>query len=249
MNISTGSLPPGFVYVPQDNYILYKPETNKHSYLYADSATSCIHVIAVGKDIEGRTLTAVSHLSCEVRFKAFFGLVESRFSGDVAVYAAGANPPHEPECIKTARVFMKQAAEINNARFTVALGSGLPNDGCGALGIDVNLASPDYLTVSNKYFHLPDEAIRDPEQGANILFCKHGLRTGLPSLVLRDMTIPLTVAEKAALIAEAKKQGWDKVQSMTDREILERYSTTPMYEPQWFAGNIRRAAEFMRKYK
>jgi hypothetical protein len=94
---------------------------------------------------------------------------------------------------------------------------------------------------------LPDESIRDAD-GSNILFCKLGLSTGLSSLILRDMTVPLTETEKHALADEAQKQGWGRISAMTDEEILQKYSTTPQYEPQWFAGNIRRAAGFADKY-
>jgi hypothetical protein len=249
MNIFTGNLTQGFCYVPQDNYILCKPQTESLGYLYADSATSCIIVIVTGKDRDGEPLVAVSHLSCEIRFKAFFDIVEKNFTVGASVYAAGANPPEERECIKNARTFMKWAAGFNAEHYTVALGSGIPNHGCGAYGINVNPASADYLKVSNKYFHLPNETIRDPEDGGNILFCKLGLRTGLPSLVLRDMNVPLTDEEKNALVAEAEKQGWLDVFNMTDKEVLDRYSTTPKFEPSWFVGNIRRAGEFVEMWK
>jgi hypothetical protein len=248
MNIFTGNLPQGFRYVPQDNYLLCKPDTAGLDYLYADSATSCIIVIVTGENADGDTLIAVSHLSCEVRFKAFFELIERSFKGYIKVHAAGANPPWEKECIKNARTFMQWVASLSHARFTVALGSGLPNSGFGAYGINVLRGSPCYLEVSNKYFHIPDDRLRDPEDGANILFCKLGLRTGLPSLILRDTDVPFTEAEKAALVAEAEKQNWSDVLAMTDEEILEKYSTTPQYEPAWFAGSIRRAAEFIREY-
>jgi len=268
MNIYTGSLPKGFCYVPQDNYLLYKPKTANLDYLYADSATSCIIIIVVGKDKDDNVMVGISHLSCEVRFNAFFEIIEKNFKGGISVYAAGANPPkavpkgssYSYECVKNAKIFMKWAADkiwcpresetspnFYIKQCTAALGSGIPNNGFGAYGIGVNPQKPDYLEVSNKYFHLPDE-IRDPENGANILFCKLGLLTKMPSLVLRDMTVPLSDEEKTALVHEAKKQNWESVLNMSEAEILDKYSTTPDYEPAWFARNIVRAAEFVESY-
>jgi hypothetical protein len=258
MNIFTGNLPQGFRYIPQDNYLLCNPETAGLDYLYADSATSCIIIIVTGKDINNNILVGISHLSCAVRFNAFFRIIEKNFKNNYSVYAAGANPP-EPvqkqgnysyEAIKNVRTFTKWVAgnaEIKQC--TALLGSGIPNNGFGAYGIGVNPVHADYLKVTDKYFHLPDNQIRDPGDGANILFCKLGLLTNIPSLVLRDMNIPLTAEEKTALVNEAKKQDWLNILKLTDTEILDRYSTTPEFEPSWFAENIKRSAEFVRDYK
>ena len=73
MSFYTGWLPEGFRYVPQDTYFLGVPRDE--GFLYADSATSCVIVIAVGKEAGGEDVVALCHLSTPARIEAFFRLV------------------------------------------------------------------------------------------------------------------------------------------------------------------------------
>jgi len=269
MQIFTGKLPSGFRYIPQDNYLLCNPETAKLDYLYSDSATSCIILIVVGKGNDGSPRVALTHLSRELRFQAFFDLVEREFAGGVAVYAQGANPPFPVEkkgafsydAIENVGVLLKwiaektfvpaeglQAPKMYIQQCTISVGAGDPNTGCGAYGIDINPDSKDYLHVSNKFFPLT-AADRDPEKGIQTLFCIFGIRSGLPSLVLHNAEEAFTEEEKDAVVAGARERDWTKLLEYSPAEILDKYSTTPAFEPSWFCDHLIESAQYVKSYK
>jgi len=269
MEIFTGNLPAGFRYVPQDNYLLCNPETAKLDYLYSDSATSCIILVVVGKGDDGSSRVALTHLSRELRFQAFFDLVEREFSGGVSIYAQGANPPAPVkknnafsfDAIQNVGVLLKWIADktfvpqegaeepkVYIQQCTISVGAGDPNTGCGAYGIDINPDSKNYLCVSNKFFQL-SPADRDPEKGVQTLFCIFGIRTGIPSLVLHNVEDTFTEEEKDALVAGARGRDWTKLLDYSPAEILDKYSTTPEFEPSWFCSNLIESAEYVKFYK
>ena len=80
MHMYTGKVPKGLLYVAQDNYCFVNPEKTDLTYLYSDSATSCIIMIVVGVSKQGEPLVGMSHLSKKVRYEAFFQMVEERFA-------------------------------------------------------------------------------------------------------------------------------------------------------------------------
>ena len=86
---------PEYLYVSQDNYEIMPVGglVKYYHYLYCDSATSCIVVIVSGKAQDGRPSIAISHLSRPQRFAKFFSEVENNFTGEICVFAHGANPP------------------------------------------------------------------------------------------------------------------------------------------------------------
>jgi hypothetical protein len=269
MNIFTGNLSSGFRYIPQDNYLFCNPEIANLDYLYSDSATSCIIIIVTGKDHDGNPLVGLSHLSREVRYNAFFELVEQKFKGGVAVYAQGANPPfpvpkgesYSYDAIKNTEILFKWVIQktyypkddIDTPSFyieqcTVAVGSGDPNAGFGGYGININPQNADYLKVSNKYFNIPMN-IRDPEKGVQTLFCIFGMRTNIPSLILHNVEDLFTNEEINALVNEANEYKWADLLELSNDEILNKYSTTPEFEPCWFVANLIESSEFVRNYE
>jgi len=263
MQIHTAKPPAGFTYVPQDNYILYRPARREKSYLYADSATSCVIIIVTGLDKTGAELVAITHLGGATAAKAFFEIVESSFAGGFSLFAQGANPSGPVskqgalsfESMKNIGWMLawigkllyhpsKSPPPAYISRLSLVLGRGDPNAGYGALGVDVDPSSRDYLKVSNKYFALtPND--RDPEGGLQRLFSRFGQKTGLPSLVMRDADKPFTPHEKAALIALARRENWQQILDMSDSEILDKYSTTPEHEPYWFCETARQSAQYL----
>ena len=264
MQIHTGRLPKGFCYVPQDNYVICNPHETDYRYLYSDSATSCIIVAITGADKDGNPLAALSHLSQEVRFNAFFDVIKENFYGGIAVYAQGANPPYPVEkmgafsyeAIKNTLTLTKWVNDLiyipNNdtppqffiKACSLSLGTGDPNNGYGAYGINIDSTSPEYLKASNKYFHLTPET-RDPDGGLQTLFCKLGISTNIETMLLRQAGTPFTAEEKAALITKAKEQNWEQLNELSDEIILDNYSTTPEYEPEWFCNAIRASARYV----
>jgi hypothetical protein len=271
MNIFTGNLPKGFRYIPQDNYLFCNPKTAELDYLYSDSATSCIILIIVGKDHDGKPLVGLTHLSREVRYKAFFELAEEKFKGGVAVYAQGANPPfpvskgdsYSYDAVQNSEIVFRWISDkihypqddIEMPSFyieqcTVAVGSGDPNSGFGGYGIDINPESTNYLSVSNKYFHIPTE-VRDPEKGIQTLFCIFGtprIDDGKLNLVLHNVDEVFSEEEKEILVSRANSRDWSNLLELSENEVLDKYSTTPEFEPAWFVSNLIESAEFVKNY-
>ena len=271
MNIFTGNISKGFRYIPQDNYLFCNPKTAGLDYLYSDSATSCIILIVVGRDCNGNPLVGLTHLSRKERYEAFFKLAEEKFKGGVAVYAQGANPPfpvkkgdsYSYDGIQNSEIIFKWIAdkvyypqeEKETPSFfieqcTVAVGSGDPNVGFGGYGINVDIESTDYLQVSNKYFHLPI-GVRDPENGVQTLFCIFGtprVDDNKSRLVLHNVNESFTDEEKEILVSRANERNWENLLELSEDEILNKYSTTPEFEPAWFVSNLIESAEFVRNY-
>jgi hypothetical protein len=222
----------------------------------------------VGKDHDGSSLVGLTHLSREIRYKAFFEMVEKRFKGGVAVYAQGANPPfpvprgdtYSYDAIKNSEILFKWIVEkthypkenIETPDFyieqcCVAVGSGDPNAGYGTYGISINPQGVNYLKATNDYFHLP-QGMRDPQRGVQTLFCIFGISTELPSLVLHDTNEVFTDEEVKSLVEEANERNWTKLLDLAEEEILNKYSTTPEFEPSWFVSNLIESAEFVKNY-
>jgi hypothetical protein len=266
MEIYTGRLPRGFAYIPQDSYTLCHPESDGLDYLYSDSATSCIIIIAVGKDKNGQPLIAFSHLSRPARFKAFFKLIESNFDGATSIYAQGANPASPVTKGKVssydapANAFLlldwiakKSYTPAKGAgapssfyiqQCSLSLGTGDPNKGVGSYGIDVNPKSENYLHASNKYFNVTAED-RDPSHGVQLLFCVFGMEANMSSLVIRDYSIPFSDTEITELVRLAKKHRWNEMLESSEAEILNEYSSTPEFEPHWFVDSLIQSAKYV----
>jgi hypothetical protein len=270
MDIYTGNLTSGFRYIPQDNYIFCNPQSGKYDYLYSDSATSCIILIVTGQDKDGLPLVALAHLSRVGRFKAFFDLVDEKFSGALAVYAQGANPAfpvkkgenYSYDAMSNVITLINwvneksyipdiesNAPEVYIQQCTLAVGSGDPNEGFGGYGINVNSSDKDYMKVSNKYFNLKPTD-RDPEKGIQTLFCIFGDKDAI-----HNVEDSFTDEEKAILVENAMKpskrtgKNWLAVLEEDVDKILDNHSTTPEFEPRWFVDTLIESAEYVRDYK
>ena len=123
----------------------------------------------------------------------------------------------------------------------LSLGMGNPNSGEGTFGICVARESSQYLQVSNTYYHL-EPADRDPRGGLQVLFCKFGEAAGM---ALRHYKQAFSEAEVAVLMQTARAAGFGAAAYMEDGEILQRYSTTPEWEPRWFCDRVREAARLV----
>ncbi len=240
---------PKFYYVSQDNY--YFCNRDKDVTLYCDSATSCIVIIVTGKDKTGKELVGISHLSRPGRFKRFFEEVKIRFSGEICVYASGANPP-EP-CLKsdgtydsTALRNAKQVADwISNGNTNVkqvTMNFGQNNPAIYTNNLDCYSISLSDLRVSNDRLYLTD-IDRDPTSGVQTLFCVYG-----DPNTIRDQSLAFTTEEIDTLVRAARNNDFGKAAYMTDEQILKTYSSTPDFEVPWFCSTIRAAGKFTNDY-
>ncbi len=242
------------IYVSQDNYYI-ADLTGKNVVYYCDSATSCIVIISIGfSEDYGKKIALISHLSRPGRFEKYFSMVETLFTGDVAIYASGANPP-EP-CLKadgkydyTAVRNAKQVSEwVESGRVQVKqaslkFGQGNPaiynnNLDCYSLSCD----KTGNYKVSNDRIYLTNEQ-RDPTGGVQTLFCIYA-----DPAEIRDQKENFTESEIAELVQCAHDKNLEQAAEMTDKEILSTYSSTPEYEVPWFCDTIRQAGLFVKNY-
>lgn len=266
-NSATKELPEGFYYISQDNYYianLNNPTPDKpEKYLYSDSATSCVIIIVEGKDKDGNPIVALSHLSRTERFLKFFEIVANTFVGTTNVFAQGANPPSPGYSSVTKKysydalqnqqtvlnwvnsnMYVPSSGEIAPKWYieqsSLALGTGNPQLGHRSC-FGVNL---DTMIVSNQEFEL-SSIQRDPTLGSQVLYCVFGLSVS-PKIVLQHATVPFTKEQIEALVTEAVSQGWLDILGMTKDELLNKYSSTPMYEVPWFFGLLRESAIYVK---
>ena len=266
-NPATKELPEGFYYISQDNYYianLNSPNSDKpEKYLYSDSATSCVIVIVEGKDKNGNPIVALSHLSRTERFLKFFEIVAATFAGTTNVFAQGANPPSPGYSSETNKysydALQNQQTVINWVndhmyvpssggtppnwyieQSSLALGTGNPQLGHrSCFGVDL-----ETMIVSNQEFELTSVQ-RDPTLGSQVLYCVFGLNV-TPKIVLQHSTVPFNRGQIEALVTEAVSQGWLDILGMTKDELLNKYSSTPMYEVPWFFGLLRESANYVK---
>ena len=265
----THNKPKGFLYVGQDNYYI-GPKDGTAMYLYSDSATSCVIVIIEGKNEAGQPIVALTHLSRLERFQTFFNLIETKFVGEIAVFAQGANPSHlsnNPNDTTSLRNTNSLLTWINShtstdkegnieippadtykhkfyiKSLTLSLGLGNPQkDDRGCFGIDLST-----MIVSNKRFSLTLED-RDSTGGQQTLFCVFGLKVN-PQIHLHYVLSDFSKEEVDVLVIAAKKDKWEGIAKMTDAEILDNYSSTPQYEAPWFCDTMRESSNYVINYK
>jgi len=75
------------------------------------------------------------------------------------------------------------------------------------------------------------------------------MKADIPSLVLHNIDDAFTDDEKRKLVELAKEREWVSLLKLSETEILEKYSTTPKFEPRWFADSIKESAEYVKKYE
>lgn len=249
------AIPKGFRYINEANYLLLNLDKNPHnySYLYSDSATSCVIVAVVGKNREQQQLVAFAHLVQPQGIGEFFNkVVAPNFVGPVKIYAQGANPPTNVLAEQNARsllFWIYSGINVKNqpwyiSSVDISLLQGNPNKfNRSSYGIDLQT-----LRVSNKVFDLTMKQ-RDPTGGAMILYAMFSRRIS-PPIWLRNAETPLSHELMDKIIAHATKIDFFKgVGSLTAAEIKQRFSTTPSIETPSFVPVIRQAYKYYLEHK
>lgn len=242
-------------YINQDNYYIADLSTmSQKAVYYCDSITSCIVIIVVGKSSkEQKMKMIISHLSKPGRFEYFFKLVEELFElNPVAVYAFGANPSiildstEENVSLRNASQVLQwlSSNRLTISQLTLKLGEGNPsvydnNLDCCCFTWD----GVSKYEVSNTRYYIND-LDRDPTNGVQTMFNMYGD----PNYV-RLQSEPFTKEEIAKLVQKAREKGLDKAATMSNDEILEKYSSTPEYEVSWFCEGNRQAGKFVQTYE
>ena len=252
----TGQLPKGVKYVGQDNYIKYILDDNKYTYLYSDSATSCIIVAVTGQDITTKKdVVYFSHLSRPERFETFFEIVKVGLQGNISLLAQGANPPDiqgsaNNNILTLLRIINPLISGDNPfiKKVSLSLGQGNPNTEWGTFGINVDNKSAEKLKTSNQFF-LMNDLQRDSTNGLQTLFCIYGLKINEKAnrIVLHNVEDNFTSKEINDLLKTAHENNFEKICTMTDEEILKNYSSTPEFEPAWFPTTMRNAGYYVKQ--
>ncbi|MFR9533056.1 MAG: hypothetical protein SNG20_07240 [Rikenellaceae bacterium] len=248
-----------------------KSNPNNWSYLYCDSATSCIVVIVTGCNANSEPIVAISHLSRPQRFECFLEKVCSEFVGNIHLFAHGANPPepgikdgkNDYTALRNAGIIMNfvlahsvvqlsegiEPAQPQIDQVTLLFGEGNPSDydsNLDCYGVDVS--NPEELIVSNKRLTLQAED-RDPTGGLQSLFCSYGLDNGMVLLKASEAycsEISTSLyANKDKLLGSAHSDKYEQYVNMSDEEILAKCSSTPDAEVPWFCDSIRRASQYV----
>ena len=264
---------PEYLYVSQDNYEIMPVGglVKYYHYLYCDSATSCIVVIVSGKAQDGRPSIAISHLSRPQRFAKFFSEVENNFTGEICVFAHGANPPQPGtnsdgtpdytalrnlgivnDWISNHSAVTHSGDKLTIIQATLLFGEGNPSvyeSDLDCYGVDIS--NPKNLIVSNKRFAL-SAVDRDPSGGLQTLFCIYGLRIEPQMVLLRtaeafDRSNPNSLyANEQKLLTIAGEDNFERYANMSDAGILAALSSTPDAEVPWFCDTIRQAAQYVK---
>lgn len=250
---------PDYFYVSQDNFVICSVNTVKPIRLYADSATSCVIIIAIGAN--GKI--CMSHLSRPGRFKMFFDVIKRVLTGEIEIFAAGANPPEPIDtgngsfnytALRNAYIVTHWAGQFTptteNAcgdikRLTLRLGEGDPSikeNNLDCLGILTASQTSPNTVINNERIELTQEE-RDPTGGIQTLFCIYGN----PDYTMNALET-FTPTEVDLLVQLARRDNLQSAADMTDDEILHTYSSTPGCEVAWFADSIRQAANFVKSY-
>lgn len=247
--------PEGFLYVDQANYAvvpLWGPEM-PYKYLYSDSATSCIILIALGQDASGRWLAALAHVDSPDCIQSYFGDVLDRtFTGVVHFYAQGANPPDNDTSKQNAAALIASLGRRSAGGFSwepdvrhLALMQGDPRRRDRA---EYGVSLGDVPIVSNQPFHLTLPR-RDPTCGAQVLFTIMR-RHMTPPIQIRDALTPFEPALLAELVQIASTYQKDPddpttaftyIINLEDDAVRSTWSSTPAYEAPWFSAELKQS--------
>jgi hypothetical protein len=255
--------PSGFLYVDQANYAIAPMfQTSGVRYLYSDSATSCIIVIAQGLDRRGVWMASLAHLDSADCIQAYFDdILDSTYVGSVYIYAQGANPPDDVSSKENAAALTQCLTDRSGGRYSwtpdiqhLGLGEGDPRvKDRGDYGISI---APEVPIVSAQPFSL-ELLDRDLTGGAQVLFCIMR-RHMKPPIQLRDAQTPFDdrlVAQLASIAATYQKDPKDPRTAFTyiinlmDQEVRSTWSTTPEYEATWFSDELKQSCCFTRVYE
>lgn len=277
----TGKIPDGLKYINQENFLLYDLEERKTipyeagvspvtcSYLYAEGDASSMIVIASGKHQKdgssagGHDMIAMACLGKKIRFQTFFMLLDEWFTGNISVYAQGANLPY-PNGGKEALTNRKLLLELLNDRENgsrrhnkASVSSIMLSAGQGGYGIDVNPDSNAYLSVFSRIFPLNDIQ-RNTANGLQVLFALYGIliQKVIPGPFYRYLlhdACRLDFEEETVrqLIGFACEDQFYRVytEKWSDEQILAKYSSALEYEVPWFCDRIKEASKLVADYR
>lgn len=254
--------PDGFLNVNQANYAVVPMfQQSGVRYLYSDSATSCIIVIAMGANSRGQSLASLAHLDSPACIQAYFDTVlDKTYSGPVYIYAQGANPPDDT-CSKDNAAALEACLDQRQRGSYgwtpdiqhLGLREGDPRvKDRGDYGVSIG---PEVPIVSTQPFNL-ELLDRDATGGVQTLFCIMRRRME-PPIQLRDAQTPFSDALVAQLVDIAAKYRKDPADpktaftyiiNLTSEEVCNGWSTTPQYEAPWFADELKQSCCFTRVY-
>jgi hypothetical protein len=254
--------PEGLLYVPQANYVV-TPMFQKTgpTYLYSDSATSCIIVICEGNNGKGDCIASLAHLDSPDCIKAYFyNILDVNFVGTVYFYAQGANPPGDPSSTANADMLNSCLNERASGKFPwipdiqhLGLGEGDPRvKDRGDYGISI---MPEVPIVSTQPFEL-ELLDRDPTGGEQTLFCiMRRQLTPVIQLWNVDEAFPPSLVAKLVTIASTYQKdpndpttAFTYIINLTSDEVRNTWSTTPQYEASWFSDELKQSCCFTLVY-
>lgn len=258
--VKTTPAPQGFFYVDQANYVVVNPAKEpEKTYLYSDSATSCIIVIVCGQNAAGDKLVSLSHVDSPDCITSYFtDVLDKNFAGNVSFYAQGANPPGNESAVENAAALKKNLSVKRNWQADdpqLYLLQGDPREANrGDFGID--LTDPQKYVVSNQPFEL-ELLDRDPTGGAQVVFCIMR-RKMTPPVQLWDAKVPFSkdlVGKMVSMAAVYRKDPNDPKTAYTyiinlqEEEVRDTWSSTPDYEAPWFSDELKQSSCYVRSYR
>ena len=239
----------GFHYIDQGNYQTLPLVPGM--VMYSDSATSCIITLVIASNSSGSFAT-LAHLDSAACIDAFFSILTQQSYGEIQIYAQGANPPDNATSQQNAAALQKAIAALGSVvvESRLSLLQGDPRrDNRGDFGFIFN--SPGTLTATNQPYTLA-LTDRDPTCGGQTVYCIMR-RQEEPPTEIRNAGLPFTHAELIELssiaLAFEKTQGdpttaFTNIVNMQSEEIRESWSTTPIYEADWFSDQLKMGACF-----
>lgn len=252
--------PQGFFYVDQANYVVVNPTKEpEKSYLYSDSATSCIIVIVSGQNAAGDKLVSLCHVDSPDCISSYFtNVLDRNFTGSVSFYAQGANPPDNETAIENAAALKNNLATKRNWQADnpqLYLLQGDPREANrGDFGI--NLTDPLKYVVSNQTFDL-ELLDRDPTGGVQVMFCIMR-RKMAPPVQLWDAKAPFpqdlvcTLVNMAAAYRkdpDDPKTAYTYIINLQDQEVRNTWSSTPDDEAPWFSDELKQSCCYVRSFR
>lgn len=243
-----------FKYVDQGNYVTVPLGNSENiSYLYSDSATSCIITIAVGLLDDGQTRgISLAHLDSPECIQSFFSILESNYRREIYFYAQGANPSDNQTSQENAQALQECLNNIGSLieeTYLFLLEGNPTEDNRGDWG--VNFLDQENIIVTNQPYTL-QLADRDPTCGAQSLYCIMR-RQEQPPVQLRNALIPFTFKEVIELVDLAStyqkdpndpQTAFTNIINLQNEAIRNMWSTTPEYEAEWFSDELKQAACF-----
>ncbi|MCM1525432.1 MAG: hypothetical protein NC120_13365, partial [Ruminococcus sp.] len=165
---------------------------------------------------------------------------------NVHIYASGANPSGGKAADKNAKTVSDWISSVKKDKgweADASFGKGDPSvykNNLDCYGLH-RYANGD-IAVNNDRISLTMDQ-RDPSGGLQTLFCMYED----PDKIREQLSV-FSKKDIENWVKKAKEKGLDKACDMTDKEILDHFSSTPDCEVPWFCQSIRQAAFYVKKY-